>query len=148
MARDKFEVDVKSVGFINGFVFEKSPNFWSYMAILLSVILAVTLFLFFISRNDTIHQISFYLSIVGFVCLITIVIFAYMHKNHFEQSKEAIVLQPRVQVLSEPKEGSDESFALHEGTKVEILKIDEDWAEIVVNKDNTGWVKLESIGRI
>ena len=71
-----------------------------------------------------------------------------MHKNHFEQSKEAIVLQPRVQVLSEPKEGSDESFALHEGTKVEILKIDEDWAEIVVNKDNTGWVKLESIGRI
>ncbi|MEZ4936279.1 MAG: hypothetical protein R2799_01660 [Crocinitomicaceae bacterium] len=148
LARDKFETNIKSVGFIKGFVYEKSPNFWVYMSLLFSVILATTLFLFFVSKNDTLHQISFYVSIVGFVCLIMFVVFAAMHKSHFETSTEAIVLQPRVQVFTEPKEGSEEAFALHEGTKVEVLKIDEEWAEIVVNKDNTGWIKLQSIGQI
>lgn len=148
LARDKFEVDIKSVGFIKGFVYEKSPNFWPFLSVLMSIILATTLFLFFVSRNDTVHQVSFYVSIVSFVCLITFVIFSSMHKGYFQESNEAIVLEPRIGVLTEPLEGSPEAFALHEGTKVEILNTDGDWIEIVVNKDNTGWVKVEEIEKI
>lgn len=147
-ARDKFEVDIKSIGFLKGFIFEKSPNFWSYLSIFTAILLATTLFLFFISRNETVHQVSFYVSIIGFVCLIGFVIFASLHKSHFEESSEAIVIEPRIQVLSEPKGGSDEVFALREGTKVQIVNTDKEWLEIVVNKDNTGWVQADVLGKI
>ncbi len=148
LAKDKFEVDIKSVGFVKAFVYEKSPNFWSILSIIIALFLGISLYLFFVSKNDTTHQISFYVSIVGFICLVTFVVFASMHKSYLTESSEAIVLEPRIQVLNAPTEGSEESFPLHEGTKVEILKTENDWMEIQVNKDSRGWVKAEYLGKI
>lgn len=148
LAKDKFDVDVKSIGFIKAFIYEKSPNFWSILSLVVVIILSITLYLFFVSKHDTTHQISFYLSIVGFICLVTVIVFASMHKSYMETSNEAIVTAPRVQVLTAPTDGSEESFPLHEGTKVEIIKEENDWAEIQVNQDSRGWVRLESLGKI
>lgn len=148
LAKDKFDVNVQSVGFIKGFVFEKSPNFWTYLSIAFSLLLAITLYLFFISKIDAVHQISFYVGIVSFICLITFIVFASMQKSYFEESTDAVVIEPRIKVMSSPIEGGEESFPLHEGTKVEILKVDGEFTEIRINKDTRGWVKSEVLGKI
>ena len=145
LTRDKFDVEIKSEGFIKSIIYEKSPNFWSVLAIITSFLLALTLILFFTSRHDHIHQISFYFSIIAFVALIAFTVSASTQKSYYQENNTAIILTPRIQVLVAPSENAEESFPLHEGTKVELIGHDGDWVEIVVNKDNRGWIKKDDI---
>lgn len=148
LTRDKFDVEIKSEGFIKSAIYERGPNFWSVLAIVMSFLLAIGLFLFFTSKNDTVHQISFYFSIVAFVALIGFTVSASTQKSYFQEENKAIILSPRVKVRVAPTQNSEESFPLHEGTKVELVGEDEEWVEIVVNKDSRGWVLKDEIGLI
>lgn len=148
LTRDKFDIEIKSEGFIKNFIYEKSPNFWSVLSISLALIVGLSIFLFFTSKNDRIHQISFYVSIVVFVLLIGSIVSASMQKSYLSNSNEAIVIIPRVQVLTSPYSEAEKSFPLHEGAKVEIIGEDGDWLEILVNKDNRGWMQVSSIEKI
>ncbi len=59
------------------------------------------------------------------------------------QTQEAVVLQPQVDVLSAPLD--DETltiFTVHEGTKVRIDRLSEEWAEVVLEDGRVGWVPV------
>jgi len=59
------------------------------------------------------------------------------------QAQEAVVLQPQVDVLSAPLD--DETltiFTVHEGTKVRIDRLSEEWAEVVLEDGRVGWVPV------
>ena len=59
------------------------------------------------------------------------------------QAQEAVVLQPRVDVLSAPLD--DETltiFTVHEGTKVRIDRLSEEWAEVALEDGRVGWVPV------
>ena len=59
------------------------------------------------------------------------------------QAQEAVVLQPQVDVLSAPLD--DETltiFTLHEGTKVRIDRLSEEWAEVALEDGRVGWVPV------
>jgi len=57
--------------------------------------------------------------------------------------QEAVVLQSQVDVLSAPLD--DETltiFTVHEGTKVRIDRLSEEWAEVVLEDGRVGWVPV------
>ena len=59
------------------------------------------------------------------------------------QAQEAVVLQPQVDVLSAPLD--DETltiFTVHEGTKVQIDRLSEEWAEVSLEDGRVGWVPV------
>ncbi len=59
------------------------------------------------------------------------------------RAQEAVVLQPQVDVLSAPLD--DETltiFTVHEGTKVRIDRLSEEWAEVVLEDGRVGWVPV------
>ena len=59
------------------------------------------------------------------------------------QAQEAVVLQPQVDVLSAPLD--DETltiFTVHEGTKVRIDRLSEEWAEVALEDGRVGWVPV------
>ena len=59
------------------------------------------------------------------------------------RAREAVVLQPRVDVMSAPLD--DETlavFTVHEGTKVRIDRLSEEWAEVVLEDGRVGWVPV------
>ena len=59
------------------------------------------------------------------------------------QAQEAVVLQLQVDVLSAPLD--DETltiFTLHEGTKVRIDRLSEEWAEVALEDGRVGWVPV------
>ena len=63
--------------------------------------------------------------------------------------EEAVVLAPRVNVLSAPVE--DEAltiFTVHEGTKVRVDRRADEWAEVVLEDGRVGWVLVEAIETI
>jgi SH3-like domain-containing protein len=59
------------------------------------------------------------------------------------RAQEAIVLQAQVDVMSAPLD--DETltiFTVHEGTKVRIDRLSEEWAEVVLEDGRVGWVPV------
>ena len=59
------------------------------------------------------------------------------------RAQEAVVLQPQVDVLSAPLD--DETltiFTVHEGTKVRIDRLSEEWAEVMLEDGRVGWVPV------
>ena len=65
------------------------------------------------------------------------------------RAQEAVVLQPQVDVMSAPLD--DETltiFTLHEGTKVRIDRLSEEWAEVALEDGRVGWVPVEVLETI
>ena len=59
------------------------------------------------------------------------------------RAQEAVVFQPQVDVMSAPL--NDETltvFTVHEGTKVRIDRLSDEWAEVVLEDGRVGWVPV------
>jgi tetratricopeptide (TPR) repeat protein len=59
------------------------------------------------------------------------------------RAQEAVVLEPQVDVMSAPLD--DEAltiFTVHEGTKVRIDRLSEEWAEVALEDGRVGWVPV------
>lgn len=81
--------------------------------------------------------------------LLMVFLIVFLAQIYEKETKQyAIILQPKIAVVSEPSLGSSEQFVLHEGTKVRIIRTLDDYAEITLADGKTGWLKLDSIGII
>ena len=63
----------------------------------------------------------------------------------FETTQFGVILEEKVSVISEPDIGGTEVFILHEGTKVKINRMLNDWLEITIPDGKTGWLKETSL---
>lgn len=66
--------------------------------------------------------------------------------NHYGSERDAIVLAPRVNVLSAPGEQGNEVFVLHEGVKVWRSEQRGDWVRIELPDGKSGWIEASKIG--
>jgi len=60
----------------------------------------------------------------------------------------AIILPKEVIVRYGPGDAEVEAFILHEGTRVEVVKIQDDWIQVRLADEKTGWLPKNSIGMI
>ena len=71
--------------------------------------------------------------------------FAFHKFNIDKKNKPAIVFAQESKVKSEPNARSEESFRLHEGTKVQVLDTVNNWKKIKLADGKTGWVASSDI---
>lgn len=74
--------------------------------------------------------------------------FAAARKAEVTSDGEAIVLQAKVDVRSEPREGATVLFVLHKGTKVEVLQGENGWNEVRLPNGNVGWMPAPAMETI
>ncbi len=65
-----------------------------------------------------------------------------------QQPPEAIVMVDKVEVYSAPDSGASEVFALHAGSKVEVVKGLEGWYEIRLADGRQGWLTRRDVEMI
>ena len=83
-----------------------------------------------------------------FVLLFLIYYFAFSSLKKrltFIGSLTALVFAQESKIKSEPNVRSEESFRLHEGTKVQVLDTIGEWKKIKLSDGKTGWVLSEDI---
>jgi len=85
---------------------------------------------------------------VAFVVTVACVGLAWDRHAEVTAHDHAIVLAPKVDVTSEPRNGSTVLFVLHEGTKVSVLAERNGWMEVRLANGNVGWMPLPSLERI
>ena len=63
----------------------------------------------------------------------------------YESSQYGIILAAKVSVVSEPSLSGTEVFIIHEGTKVKINRLLQEWMEISLADGKTGWIKSNAL---
>jgi len=79
----------------------------------------------------------------AFCILIFVITFSHLYE--FETSQFGVILEEKVSVISEPDIGGTEVFILHEGTKVKINRLLNNWLEITIPDGKTGWLRETSL---
>ncbi|MFB9055128.1 tetratricopeptide repeat protein [Mariniflexile ostreae] len=118
---------------------------WAIMAVV-SVFCFVILFLMYYFAYSTLKKrLSFIGSFVFIGFMVSALLFAFHKFNLDQRDRPAIVFAKESRVKSEPNNRSEESFRLHEGTKVQIMEAVEDWKKIKLSDGKIGWIKNEDI---
>jgi len=122
-----------------------SVDFWAWLAII-SVFLFVIGFIFFYRTYDPAQR-KIYFGIWSLSILMALfsLVFAYATESHQQNSNYAIVYNPEVRVQSEPNLRSEQLFKLHEGTKVRILEVVDNWEKIQLADGKIGWIPKKDI---
>ncbi|ALJ05719.1 ion channel protein [Pseudalgibacter alginicilyticus] len=118
---------------------------WAIMAIV-SVFCSVILFLMYYFAYSTLKKrLSFIGSFVFLAWMLISLSFAFHNYNLVQKDKPAIIFANESKVKSEPNTRSEESFRLHEGTKVQVLETVDDWKKIKLADGKTGWIETKDI---
>ena len=118
---------------------------WGYAAIFFMILFVLLYIAFYYFRYSSRKRIAFVTSIVSLLIAIIAVAFAFLQYNKFKVDKPAIVFASESSVKSEPNKRSQEAFALHEGTKVNVLDELNDWKKIKIADGTTGWIPSEDL---
>ena len=114
---------------------------WLLIAVLCGLLGALGWLMYFLAKTISIRKSGFTLGLISSIlCLIT-----YLGAKEFyeitEKSPFGIVISKKVDVFHAPDETTSKAFILHEGIKVEVVKIVGNWQEIKISNGQSGWIE-------
>jgi tetratricopeptide (TPR) repeat protein len=95
--------------------------------------------------NSLVGQIFKYTFLVLFV--LSLLLFV-VKSSRLATQRDAIILNPVVNLKSEPREQSTTISVIHEGLKVQISRKESDWLEIKLPDGTKGWIEQREAGEI
>lgn len=120
-------------------------NGWAWTSVF-AVILFMLLFLgYYFSYQSQKKRMFFLGSLLSIFVILTGLIMAFRTFHKAENKKEAIVFSEVSEVKNEPRLSSETAFKLHEGTKVSIQVVEDNWCKILLADGKDGWIILEDI---
>lgn len=126
----------------------KDADHWARRSLWASLSFFVVLAIAASMRRRNVRRVLFVLCGVFFIGTILSVTFASFRHNELTDDSEAIIMTAKVDVRSEPRDGSTVLFVLHKGTKVKILQQENAWSEVRLANGSVGWMPPASLERI
>jgi tetratricopeptide (TPR) repeat protein len=122
-----------------------SPNQWAWLSIISLFLALLFITTFLLSESQILKRLTFFGTFGWMFLFLVSFVLASLLKNDLLNQNEAIVFTSTVNVKSEPKLSSADLFVIHEGTKVSVLQLEENWSRISLPDGNEGWVPSEDI---
>lgn len=144
--KDKFE----TIPEVNSSIFFRKINsviHYETMG-LVSIILLLTassLYLYSKYKNEKkLHLIGVYASIIAIV----LTFLSFKQKAAIDAYHAGVITKPAANIFSAPNENSTLLFEIHEGSKLQILNIDNNWYNIKTPSNIIGWVEASNLSKI
>lgn len=118
---------------------------WAVVSIVLSLSTILLFLLYYFSYSEGKKRVFFVSSLGLFFLLLISIAMSYTTFSEAMKKNPAIIFAESSEVKSEPNLGSEAAFTLHEGTKVQILTKEEDWARISLVDGKDGWIPLSDL---
>lgn len=118
---------------------------WAKAAIALVFCFVVLFLIYYFAYSSLRKRLAFLGSIMALILMCVALLFAFHKFNLDKKDKPAIVFAQESKVKNEPNSRSEESFKLHEGTKVQVLDTVKNWKKIKLADGKTGWISSEDI---
>ena len=121
---------------------------WSLLTLALAFICGLMFVLYYFGTRERQKRLLFGGSLVSFGLTIFALVICFMIEARESKDSPAIIITERAKIQSEPNMGSEESFILHEGTKVQILDQEGDWLRIQIADGKDGWLVDNTVKRL
>jgi tetratricopeptide (TPR) repeat protein len=127
------------------YIEHNSYNSWAWFSVffLFFVVLCFAVYQFF--SNPKQKVLFFTLTLCFFGAAIVTTNFAFYTYNQSLNNKEAIIFAKEVAIKSGPSEKAPEVFKLHEGLKVMVVEIIDEWFMIKIADGQKGWMKKDGL---
>lgn len=124
------------------------PDGWAFISIALAFLSIALLLLYYrpVSRNS--RRLGFFGGIIGIILMVLTFSLAQSADNYRDTHTTGVIFTDKVDVKSEPREGSTNVFVLHAGTKVDLLEKNGEWYEVKIASGNRGWMKADDLEEI
>ena len=131
---------------INESILQKlSYNQWAIVVVVFSFLGSLLFLCFYFAISPSKKRLYFISSTLSFILLLVAFTITYQQYSFFQNNKEAIVFVEKTEVRNAPTLNSEEVFTLHEGTKVVVLDIIDDWKKIKIADGKLGWIVASEI---
>ncbi len=143
--------EVPQVGFskmVHDFTSIFHYNTWARISVGLATLFLLFFIGYYFSQTALSKRVFFFGMFVLLFLLLISVAAAISEKDHYENEKPAIVFAEMVLVKSEPQSASNTVFTLHEGTKVFVLEILDNWKKIQLTDGTEGWIEKTAIKEV
>lgn len=141
-SKENFFIGVLKTGLVNSLTISG----WAWLSIFSLISSLVLAFLFFTTNLLFLKRIGFFLSTLSFIVFIGSILLGFTALNDKQVIKFAIIMERESRIHEEPNTTSKSKFALHEGTKVNVLETNTDWTNIKLENGNEGWIKTSDLG--
>lgn len=123
-----------------------SADTWAIIAIVLLLMAALALLLYFVATSESVRKLTFYSSLAALFLFVLCNLFAWQQQKDTSAKDFAIVIAQQANVMSTPSVNGTKAFTLHSGTKVHI---DDDtltdWKQITLSDGRQGWIDVKTI---
>lgn len=121
---------------------------WARATVLFSFAAVLFFLIYYFAISESRKRIFFVSSMISGILLLITLVMAFKTREDFVKDTPAIIFAESIEVKSEPTMGSEASFVLHEGTKVQVVAEDEDWVRIVLADGKDGWIPEDDLKRL
>ncbi|GAA3593752.1 tetratricopeptide repeat protein [Flavivirga amylovorans] len=118
---------------------------WARTAVGLVFCFVILVLVYYFAYSTLRKRLAFMGSLASLVLLCVSLAFAFHKYNLDKKDNPAIVFVQESKVKSDPNPKSEESFRLHEGTKIQVLESYNNWKKIKLSDGKMGWVNSEDI---
>lgn len=118
---------------------------WALLAVIFAWISFIGFFLYRFNRKLIIQKTGFYFFAGFFILFAFAIVIAYSANKWHERHQYAIVMEPSSILKSEPNESSTNLTLIHEGLKIQVLDVQDNWTEVKMADGEVGWLLSETI---
>jgi len=118
---------------------------WATGAVIFSFCFVILFLGYYFAVAERRKRMLFVTSILSLLILFVAIAMAYQTYDDLIKDTPAIIFAESTEVRGEPNMGSEASFTLHEGTKVQILTEEKDWVRIQIADGKDGWMPLSDL---
>ena len=121
---------------------------WSVMSLVALGLFLAFVLLFLLASAIKVRKAGFFGALCALVLGVAVTAFAIPSRNNMLHHDEAIVMASAISIKSSPDLSATDLFVLHEGTKVRIVSVVDDWREVVLVDGKKGWIEAKNIEEI
>lgn len=119
---------------------------WAKLGLVFLFLFCGLFITFLFIKTYSLKKRSFTVSIFSLLVALTSLSLSYY--SHKTLKVQAVLMQANAYIKSAPSNQSEDLFILHEGTKVQVLEVFNDWTKIKLSDGMIGWLENQSIEEI
>lgn len=118
---------------------------WAVVTICFSSLFVLLFLLYYFSASETRKRALFVGALFSIFLSVVTLALSFMTHRDAVRDQPAIIFAESVEVRDAPSVGGETSFIIHEGTKVQLLEEDSDWARVKLIDGKDGWIPKTSM---
>ncbi|MBP7400662.1 MAG: tetratricopeptide repeat protein [Chitinophagales bacterium] len=123
-------------------------NQWLIISIILIWLAAAGFAVYRISRKIQLRKTGFFIFGISILLFVFAIICTYAKAAYDSNYHFGIITQPSLIIKSEPSENSTNLVMLHEGLKLRILGLQNNWYKVEMPDGNQGWALAAGVAKI